>query len=427
MTPEGTASRTRIALLPLIVSGASLAIAGCGAHDTPSQDRWIAPSATDAAVYDSGADSANDGSVPSMGDTDAASVTVPANRWVARPLPATPYPNGKHTTGAYDPDDGRLYLEGGDYLGSDTQYYTSYRQETFSLSLAARLSDATDPHAGWQLEYPYCGPAGQVQPKHPDFIGWTWDTKRHVFWMVPGTMVNDSTNCPGETVPAASDPAFLEDRLMTFDPVSGKWSDAGVGDSHSGEWGAVYDPKTDTLIHFFFGGPGEEVGVYTIATKTWSYKPLGENAIGKDIHIEDGYLAIDVTDRSVYGVDPLSGRLFRYDLDSKTITDLGPVPNGPLGTFQAIDLVWDPTNAVLLWHRNEVGGFFAYHPATAHWETLTTASDVAGVDALGRIMVFDPQLDAVVLFGQNLDTQTSAPYKAAWPYLFVYRYAKTGK
>jgi hypothetical protein len=47
----------------------------------------------------------------------------------------------------------------------------SARNELFSYSIKEN---------NWNLEYPYCGPAGDIQPDHPDEVGCI-DTRRKVF------------------------------------------------------------------------------------------------------------------------------------------------------------------------------------------------------------------------------------------------------
>src|SRR5262249_43236331 len=104
-------------------------------------------------------------------------VSIPLKQWVAL---AAPPPNSgkgipsvsKHVNAAYHPPSGRIYFTGGDYSGGAGMVTGSYRQETWSLSIPERLAARNDPAAGWRLEYAYCGPAGQIQPKHPDYMGW---------------------------------------------------------------------------------------------------------------------------------------------------------------------------------------------------------------------------------------------------------------
>ncbi|MDP3768326.1 MAG: hypothetical protein Q8S13_09945, partial [Dehalococcoidia bacterium] len=161
----------------------------------------------------------------------------------------------KHTSLALNPDNGKVYFEGGDYYG------TSYRGETWSLDVKARLA-STDPAVGWTLEYPVCGPTTQLRPKGPDFVGWTWDATRHLFWMVPGEMQPHGGGlCPGETSAYTSDPGFRYGSLMTFDPATKRWADYdGQTRSFHDTWSAVYDAQTDTLVAPGVPGGGYKMG-----------------------------------------------------------------------------------------------------------------------------------------------------------------------
>src|SRR5712691_10418779 len=124
-------------------------------------------------------------------------VSIPEKQWVVLPLPAADKGISrmdKHVTLEFTPFNNRIYLTGVDYYGK------SYRQETWSLDIAERLA-SKDPAAGWRLEYPYCGPKGAPQPKGPDHVGFAWDPKRNLFWMVPGEMAPHgqyADRCPGE-------------------------------------------------------------------------------------------------------------------------------------------------------------------------------------------------------------------------------------
>ena len=103
-------------------------------------------------------------------DVWAAQIDIPLKQFVYKAL-TSPNPFGgggtKHTRLAVDPINGRIYVTSGDFIptpnsGPDRD---SGRQETYSYS----IYDNT-----WVLEYPYCGPAGDVQPLHPDEVGWVW-------------------------------------------------------------------------------------------------------------------------------------------------------------------------------------------------------------------------------------------------------------
>ena len=365
---------------------------------------------------------ADDGAAVPSNKVEAAApalsrIDIPAGQWTALPGPdiGKGIRGSKHVGGEFNPNNKRLYFTGGDYSGTGG-YMQSYRQETWSLSIADRFS-STDINAGWKLEFPYCGPDGGVQPYHPDFVGWTWDSTRNVFWMVPGTMVGTVSNCPNEP-----GPGFLGSSVMTFDPAAQKWAHHGPASKYKNHtWQSVYDAKTDTIIQFAHnGGNGQaEAGFYNIATKTWSYAGLGLNALRKPIRINNGYMAADFHERAIYAIDPFQGRLHRYLIDSRKLEDLGAVPTGPTNKTnpQAGNLVWDSVNKILMWALDPGRGFHAYNPATKTWEVLPTNSNLNGIKAYGRTLVFDPSQNVFLLFGC-----ASESCRPSARYMFFFRY-----
>jgi hypothetical protein len=347
-------------------------------------------------------------------------IPVPIRQWVALTMPEVGHgPAGemKHITAAVNPTNGRIYISGGDFVGH--QFQQSYRQETWSLSLAERWADAASRNVGWRLEYPYCGPPDGVQPKHPDFIGWTWDSKRSVFWMVPGTMVASNDTCEGETSAPGDDPRFLFNHVMTFDPATRRWADRGhPGPDIAETWMSIYDPARDELIRFgFHGGSGAVVNILKIAGMTWQRMALGTNGVGKDIRINKESLAVDHAHRVIYAIDGVSGRLHRYSMDSRRLEDLGPVPGGAIGVENYTLIAWDSANEVLLYYRESPAGFHAYRPDGKKWEGLELTSNVANAVARGRSIVYDPGQNITMLFGGVYPTN---------PHMFLYRYGEGG-
>jgi len=249
--------------------------------------------------------------------------------------------------------------------------------------------------------------------------------------MMPGVMVPSNDLCPGETSGYQSDPGFIYREIMSFDPVTRLWSRIENAVSpflpnSQYNWQAVYDPKNDTLIHFYEdGGWGERDLVFDLKTKTWSYRNLGMyvdgnliNSTGRgDVRIGVEHLAADLQGRIIYAIDPIAGRLVGYDMDARSLSDLGPVPGGAPGRTNWTFVAFDSINRVLLWYRWDVAaGFYAYHPDTKQWETLTTDTDLPGVQARGDTIAFDYQQNALVLFGLGLpDTPVTTR-------MFLYRY-----
>lgn len=352
--------------------------------------------------------------IMAMGMTAAAQsgqINIPLKQWVALAAPGLWPPVGlsyglKHVTPAYHPPSGRIYFNGGDYTNGDPVYNAdqSYQQQTHSLSIAERFADPNNVAAGWRLEYPFCGPSGQIQPYHPDYTGLVWDAKRGLFYMVPGTMEGSADNCPNQA-------NFPRDKMMSFNPVTRQWAIvASTGPAPIDTWMSVLDPVTDTIYRFSIGST---VDMYNIATQTWSSINLPFS-----VNIWKEYLAADITRRVIYAVDGYFGRLYRFNMDTKAFTDLGPVPGGPLNITNQTYIVWDSVNRVLFYHRNlgDPGslGFYAYHPDTNTWETLSIASNLPGVNVSGRLMIYDPGQNAILLYG-GTESVTQ-------PYLFLYRY-----
>jgi len=362
------------------------------------------------------------GSQPRSAATTPALAGLPSNTFVALELPGLgqgiPGMGMKHVTWAHNPIDKRLYAVGGDYSGESFQQ--SYRQETWSLSLAERWANRMDRAAGWRLEYPYCGPAGQVQPKHPDFVGWTWDGKRKLFWMVPGTMVASNDVCPGETVQSKDDPGYLLGKIMTFDPGRRMWSDQtpngySVGPDVSETWMSVYDSDRDEIVRFGFnGGSGGVANILDVSSKRWRVVALGGNGRGGEVRINKEYLAANLAERQIYAIDGLSGRLHRWNMDRRTLSDLGPVPGGSLGGENITHPVWDSVNKVLLWYRAENEMFHIYHPDRKKWESIPVVTSPPGLSLRARAAVFDPDENVLMLMG-GLEPPN--------PYMFLYRYS----
>ena len=335
----------------------------------------------------------------------------------------------KHATLAWNQDNGKVYITGGDYYG------TSYRGETWSLDVKARLA-STNPVAGWTLEYPHCGPVGQIQPKGPDFVGWTWDPTRHVFWMVPGEMQPHGAGslCPGETSGYTSDPGFIYGRIMSFDPATKRWADYdGQARMFHDTWAAVYDPVTDTILAGGTPGGGYSMGVYTVATKTWQ-KYFYDTGAGPSPVFLKSVWAADLAGRRVFMYDSLYGQLWKWNLDARRFEGNGtwaaggagakpvmaPVsPCGPASVTGADRgyLAWDSRNKVLIQSCYGGGKVYAFHPDDAQpwWEDLSALpvqGAAAGIKVQWAAATFDPVNNWVVGLG--------------WQGVWLFRYAATG-
>lgn len=183
---------------------------------------------------------------------------VKVQRFLAPTGFAGPTGSVKHFSMDCCTDDGRLWGMGGDFNGFPLTGNTgvcpnnpggaglhpnSGRQEVGSC-------DPMLPSA-WRLEYPYWGPAGDLQPFHPDEMQFRWDARRHLFWALGGQPQGD-TNPPGY--------ADNTNRgLFTFTPATRKWalirrtyplpSELPLWSTSGGYWGS-YCHETDKFYHF---------------------------------------------------------------------------------------------------------------------------------------------------------------------------------
>jgi len=311
---------------------------------------------------------------------------------------------------AHNPVNGRLYFLGGDYSGPQGQ--ESGRNELYSYSIADN---------DWKLEYPYCGPPGDVQPGHPDEVGWTYDTKRNVFWMIPGFMFGDTgvSQCPE---PRST---LVSGKIMTFDPVTRKWNDPGrtaqteVYDIKF----AQYDPVEDTILRFHWhGGEGMGVSIYDIKADRWTRVSLARDTNGvylNNARLNQEYSAMDLEGRRIYVISPLEGRLLRYDMDAKKMTYITDTPvRVGLGT---VHLVWDTVNKVLLWpYVPNLDGYitlYIYHQDTNTWEK-DPMYQPEGLTVRGNSAVFDPYQNVLLVMGGLKGGDSDSTVR----HFFLYRY-----
>jgi hypothetical protein len=344
---------------------------------------------------------------------------------------------GKHQQWTKNPDNGRWYIGGGDYSNKD--FNESYVQEQWSVDLAAWL--AGNQNAGWRLEQPYCRTDGKVQPKHPDHVGWTWDEQHKKFVLLPGAMFGSNDVCPGETIQPVSDPLFIINRVMAFDPVTKDWevwADTGNTQPNNWDWASVYDAPRKRHLHFMDDSNGNqgEWAYYPGADPktTGQWKQVASNLQyarpqrhSRRMYLDYELLALDRVRWQVYVIDHSNRKFVRYDLATDTVEVLADPPavqDQMGGTFnhcvfsQRYDVVFflpvDPTVTT-----NTPTGLYAYHvsgPAAGTWETISLATGL-GYDAIGRTMFYDEEGDALVLSGSLDDFRKDL--------VFFYRYSGT--
>lgn len=404
----------------------------------PKYDAFLLLNGIDAPVYLARIDDAPVLEQPKPPDTPTSTqIALPTDgTWKALKLADVTYAKGslpgslKHVSPGYNPVDHRLYFTAGDY--SSTPGTSSYRQETWSLSIADRAT-STDPTAGWRKEYDYCGSG--LQPKWPDYGGFHYDVKRAVFWWVAGVSeVNTSAPCVAETSDKTDNAGFSAGHVMTYDPAAKRWANAGLlGPAFTRVWDTVYDAGNDTLVTVLQGSSAGDVSLQIFDPKTgmWTKKQVfAQPKMSKTLYGLKGYGALDPVTRTLYYIEAYYGHLMSVDLAAQTVTDLGPVPalaeDGKtpvvMDSGRQPKVVWDGKRKLVYWHNHQVGQFFAYHSDTRQWETLSTKSSIPGIEACNAtVMVYDPGQDALIAWG-DVWADPGTPQANARPYMFVYRH-----
>lgn len=317
-----------------------------------------------------------------------------AGTWRVRKLPAPGHgPSGdmKHLRLAVRPATGLVYVLGGDYGGP--RFMHSGRQELYSYDIAKDI---------WKLEYPYCAKPGEVNPRHPDQVGWVYDSKRDLFWMMPGYQ-GPETDCGG-----------IIGKTMTFDPQQRKWAVADIPDPPKDEYlhnkFSQYDPVQDQIVML----GNTEARHWRLATGKTERVGFGGNRDG----LSSGYSAL--VDREIYAIDVRYKKLTRYHLDQKRIID-DLLPFDP-GGGELTNLVFDslrravvfakfpsydiPTDSNFNWWEPEL---WLYFVDEKRWEKRKVV--IPGVARpRANSMVFHPS-GAILLLGGG---------EPANPHLYLY-------
>lgn len=315
---------------------------------------------------------------------------IPSNTWVARPLPGWgKAPAGKDFRIAFNPLDRQLYMGFGDWAGPGAM--DSGRQELFSY------------HVGrdeWTMVQPYCLGEGHIQPSGPDELGWVFDSRRNIFWMIPGFQW--SKDCASS----------VKGKVMTFDPRTREWSIVeGIERIRSDVVYSHYDPKEDTILSFAWdGGRGTAIDIIDCARASKKRSFFAKSV--SNARLSKNYSAMDPATRSVYGIDTLHGQFYRYDMDGRTLTHLGPTPVNPRRENSAV-VAWDTNHGVLLWPYR--GTLYVYDPSGGGW-SARHPSQPENIPVFGQSAGFDPYHDAMVYLGGYLKKN---------PYIFLYRFSRT--
>lgn len=316
-----------------------------------------------------------------------APLNIPANTWIARrlPGPGKAPASGKDFRMAFNPADQQLYIGFGDWAGP--WGLNSGRQEMYSY------------HVGrdqWTLVVPYCLGQGHIQPSGPDELGWVYDSKRAIFWMIPGFQWDK--DCPSS----------VKGKVMTFEPRTRQWSVVeGIEPIHSDVVYSQYDERTDRIFSFAWdGGMGTAIDIIDCATATLKRQPL--RGVG-NARIAKNYSALDPQSRTLYGMDTRRGKFYAYDLDRGNLSAIGSTPFNPGKENQAL-MVFNTKHNVLLWPYKEK--LYVYDPSRDRWQTRAPRQP-EGIPVFGQSVGYDPQHDVLVYMGGYLRKNEN---------LFLYRY-----
>jgi hypothetical protein len=360
----------------------------------------------------------------------ATRVEIAARTWVSRPLPGwgkSPCPTGgRHQRLALNPENGRIYTVGGDWDGPGSGY-TSGRNEVFSYSIA---------DGDWRQEYPYYGPPGEVQPSHPDEVGWVWVPKWRKFFLLSGFFFGLQSG--GE--PDQSQRATYVTGTLTFDPLTRKWEKIAESSPSTGEHGkwAVYDPKRDQIYQFRWdGGSGSVLDRLDLSVTpprwlpavslAWSGGRHGAGEYLNEARLDKEYVATDFEGRWMYVIDWYKQRFLRFSMDRLGIGEnLGGLPAS--ATVDATIPVWDAKNKVVIWPRqtNLDGNvsIYVYKPSEYHavpgWEAQPDPPmSVEGARVRGNSAIYHPEQNAVLLMCMQTggDVDPSLPRE-----LYLYRH-----
>ena len=283
----------------------------------------------------------------------------------------------------------------------------------------------------WREVNAHCRPDQGPQPMGPDETGFPYDSTRNVFWHVPGFDHNHGQVCSGSNL--------HRHKMMMFNPSTKTWVDesafpnfsrntlASIGIDSGNHRYFIYDAVSDSIIGF----RQNRIYTYDIQGNTWtsSNGVSGMNISG------DGYIAHDRANRTAYVIDNWNendGELWRYDIASKTMTSLGPLPASIPYRYKESHAHWDSVNEVILWplwrqkespqNDNEIDRLYVYHPDTAQWEEIVIVQPTecpTGLDCTvrGRHSVYDPGNNVLVVMRPKGGGQLpgTAP-------IFLYRY-----
>lgn len=360
--------------------------------------------------------------------------------WKALPFNTTNAPaaggGGKHLRLAECSLNGKVYFCGGDYQ-------TPQEVHCWFGVWAVDLITNT-----WTIEYPHMGIAGEIMPPACDEVGWAWDSKRKVFWMLPGYTIVPGTPL-GANLPTPI--GTVVQKILCFDPVAKKWSDPQVPrEPFAGQLpkNATYDSVNDCIWRVGVDQRGTVWHRLDCASKTWSeYQTVTatDGTYINDVGLDFEYIAINPTTQKIYVIDPINYRLFEFDCTNHAITIKAPIPvidaarvqvaknrNPTMGdlTQVAVDVA---NNKVLysmfcrvldgqLNDASSIVSLLIFDPPTNTW-TIDPMTQPEGRVVRGNGLTFAPINNALVVIG---GLRQDAGFDSTLTHYFAYRYGAGG-
>lgn len=333
----------------------------------------------------------------SRGTATAASLSLPLNTWVSRPVPIYPGSPGpyysKHIRLAYDPSRSLIYFWGGDYCVVDEVYQGSRcnsREEFWSYDVA------TDT---WMLLVNQTQGLNPAFPKGRCISGFTYDPKRSVVWMTGGQVRFGDYPSPGPQ----------DGGLWAFNPATRLWSREGPDPREGG----VHE------VHFMAYDPVND-GLFITDDGKMQFYPLGQVVIGDGreqnfwtelpFPVNDPYLvgynilhAVDTRRNRAVIYAPRNGETWAYDFTMRTVTRLNQQKLPMMANFT---MVYDSVNdLVALWgggtdYDPNLRDLWVFNHQTNQWSKPVISGDPTG--AAHAQMVFDPLNNAIVLYGEKI-------------------------
>ncbi|HKO87466.1 MAG TPA: hypothetical protein VJU83_03000 [Burkholderiales bacterium] len=310
----------------------------------------------------------------------------------ARSMPASP---NKHSRVCYASLTRRHYFLGGDMrnpwaIESGVNTLWSYD------ALAQR-----EGREAWRLEYPYWGPAGEVQPCHPDEVTLVEDAKRGRLLMAGGYMFKETLY---ETPWKAGAATPVRQRLMSFDHTGNRKWQVREGDFFGGQSGSrgVLDPIDDRVYYAYYdGGAGTAIRVLDLSSHSIERRFSNGDARSKPAaRWRQG--AIDPERRLMWFLDcgkREPARIFEVDLRSFKNRLLATLP---WPVYSAIDMPYlSRSRELFLWgpHGGSPESVLVSTESGALHPGPPQPRNPQGTASYLNYSSYDPTLDAIISFG----------------------------